>query len=197
MAIANDLEIVNAALIRAGATPLASFTDPAEMGRNCRAVFDSLRRAKVEDYPWRFALRQSDLAQLSDNGSDYALEYDYAYSLPNDYMRALGVYDRSQYEIFGNELYTNASSVRLTYVANVGSAHYSEAFRLALEYSLAAEFSVTVMEEHERAKLLHSLAEKQWKIARTRDAQSVPLTTLQGGIDGFLYAPPYPGLGVG
>lgn len=197
MAVASELEIVNAALIRAGATPLASFTDPADMGRNCRALYDSLRRAKVEDYPWRFALRQADLAQLSNNGSAYALEYDYVYSLPNDYLRALGVYDRAQYEIFGDELYTNASSVRLTYIADVGAAGYTEAFRLALEYSLSAEFSVTVMEEHERAKLLHALAEKQWKIARTRDAQSVPPTDLQAGIDGFLYAPPIPGLGVG
>lgn len=63
-------------------------TDTTPTAKACRSCFDSFYETLLKSYPWTFSAKVSDLAQVDSNTQGYQ----YAYSLPNDFLegRALG-----------------------------------------------------------------------------------------------------------
>lgn len=54
--MASDLEICNAALMRLGAEPIASFNDDSKRAKLCLAHYDRLKKDLISDSPWNFSL---------------------------------------------------------------------------------------------------------------------------------------------
>jgi len=82
----NDVALVSRALIRIGAAPITSFDDGTAESEISGALFAPVRDALLSSYPWSFATGQVELTQLE---TDPIADFDYAFQLPNDFLRAI------------------------------------------------------------------------------------------------------------
>lgn len=169
----NDVALCARALIRIGAAPITSFDDGTAESEIAGALFAPVRDALLSAYGWSFATGQAELSQLS---SAPLADYDYAYGLPNDFLRALsaGAGTRGRglnYRIARGALHTNADSVILTYIFRPEEEEFPPYFDAALIARLSAEFTIPVTENTSRAEAHFKIAQGEFERARQIDAQ--------------------------
>lgn len=169
----NDVALASRALIRIGASPITSFTDGSVEAEIAGALFEPVTNALLSSYAWSFATAQAALTQLV---TPPVADYNYAYQLPNDFLRALsaGAGSRGrglQFRINQNTLHTNSSAVILTYVFRPAEENFPPYFDQAIIARLAAEFTIPITENTSRAETMFRLAEGEFKRSRQIDAQ--------------------------
>lgn len=169
----NDVALCSRALIRIGAAPITSFTDGTAESEIAGALYAPVRDALLSAYAWSFASGQIALNQLQ---TQPVADYQYAYSLPSDYLRALsagaGAKGRGlNYRIARGELHTNNASVVLSYIFRPDESEFPPYFDQALIARLSAEFTIPVTESTSRAETHFRLAEAEFERARQIDAQ--------------------------
>jgi len=59
--MASDLEICNAALMRLGNEPIASFSDNSKRAKLCLAHYDRIKKDFISKHPWNFSLKKVEL----------------------------------------------------------------------------------------------------------------------------------------
>lgn len=160
------------ALLKLGATPLASFQDGTAEAELAAALYPGCRDALLAAHGWSFATRQSRLVRLADPPP---ADFTRTYALPDDFLRALslGTAGRGrglEYRIQENTLLADAAAVTLTYVARVAEPAFPAFFAEALTGRLAAEFCLPLTENSARADTLARQAEAQFRRARLIDA---------------------------
>ncbi len=169
----NDVALCSRALIRIGAAPITSFDDGTAESEVAGALFGSARDALLSAYAWSFATGQVQLNQLQ---TEPLADFDYAFALPNDYLRALsaGVGTRGRglrYRLNRGQLHTNSSEVVLTYVFRPEEEEFPPYFDQALITRLSAEFTIPITESTSRAQAMFNLAQNEYERARQIDAQ--------------------------
>lgn len=169
----SDIGLCARALVRIGAAPITSFDGETAESEIAGILYATVRDALLSSYPWTFASGQVELAQL---GTMPVADYQYAYQLPNDYLRAIscgsgGAGRGVQYRIARDALHTDSDSATLTYIFRPDEAEFPPYFDQALIVRLAAEFCIPVTESTSRAETLFRLAEKEFARARQIDAQ--------------------------
>jgi hypothetical protein len=169
----NSIQMASRALIKIGATPIAGFEEGTAESLVAATLYPSVRDALLSAHPWSFATAQRVLSRLV--GAP-AADFDYAYQLPPDFLRALSAgeagYGRGlDYRIVERRLHTNAASVTLTYIFRPSEEAFPPFFDQALIARLAAEFCLPITESTSRAEALHKLADDQFRQARLIDAQ--------------------------
>ena len=169
----NSIQLASRALIKIGATPIAGFDEGTAESLVAATLYPSIRDALLSAHPWSFATAQRTLPRLVGNP---AADFDYAYQLPSDFLRALSAgqsgYGRGlDYRIVERRLHTNAVSVTLTYIFRPNESAFPPFFDQALIAKLAAEFCLPITESTSRAEALHKLADDAFRQARLIDAQ--------------------------
>jgi hypothetical protein len=101
------------------------------------AVLDSLGKAD-----WRFAVQKS---ALSREVAVPINEWAYQYTLPADFVRVVKLEPRSDYEIFGRKLFSDATALDMDFVKRVTEDHFSTPFEtlVAIELALRACMVIT------------------------------------------------------
>jgi hypothetical protein len=99
----------------------------------------------LEAHAWRFALKRKALAMPT--GVDIPDSYEYAYSLPSDYLRALSIFSdeyasdhigAADYIIEDDLIFTNMEDATLHYIARVtDTTKWPPSVVLALSWKLA------------------------------------------------------------
>lgn len=168
-----DVQLCSRALIRIGAAPIASFSDPGAEEQVASLLYGPARDALLSAYGWSFAVRQSALTML---GTAPVADYAHAFQLPSGFLRSLsagngGAGRGLNFRMSGGVLHTDADSVVLTYIARVAEADCPPYFDQALIMRLAAEFVIPVTENNSRAEVFYKLAEQEFQRARQIDAQ--------------------------
>jgi hypothetical protein len=134
-----------------------------------------VRKELLADHPWSFALREARLPQIVLPESELRFSgYKYTYQLPTDYIRVLGLQERTPYRLAGNQLYTDAKSAYLVYVADVDPPSWPAYFRHVVVLQLAATFALTLTESSNRADLFYREARQARARARSIDSQQTP-----------------------
>lgn len=172
MALSN-IALCSRALIKIGAAPIQSFTDGTAESEIAGALYDHTRDALLSAYAWSFATAQIQLNQLNDPP---IADYQYAYALPNDFLRALSAGGSGRgrglsYRLSVGALHTNASEVVLTYIFRPDESAFPPYFDQALIARLAGEFTIPVTENTSRSEVMIKLAEREYQRARQIDAQ--------------------------
>lgn len=118
-------EVANQALARLGAKRINDYGDSSDTKLEavyCRLFYEQTAKALIRSHWWRFAKAR---VQLSQDTNTPAFQWTYAYLLPNDFLRAVIVYDGSDepdgrttytYELEGDKLLCDESSVYLKYI---------------------------------------------------------------------------------
>lgn len=171
------------ALLKIGARPVTSFTDGTAEAEVADALYAPVRDGLLSANAWSFATAQARLARLE---APPAADYDAAFQLPADFLRALSagrpVRGRGvPYRIVRRTLEADADEIVLTYVFRPPEDEFPPFFDLALIARLAAEFCLPLTESTSRAEALAQLAEQEFRRARLIDAQQ----DAQPAIEGF------------
>lgn len=161
--MAGQIEIVNRALFKLGALPLASMGDNNKQARIMSGLWDTVRKAELRRHLWSFALKRTALPALA---SAPAWGYACAFQLPADFLRAVQVNDLliapsqadyragddSAYAIEGGTLVTDFSApLKLRYVADITDPGAFDAlFVEALAAKLAYEACEGITQSNEK-----------------------------------------------
>ena len=188
--VLTDIALCSRALIRLGAQPISSFDDGSAESEICGALYDQSRDALLSSYGWNFATGQVELTPLVETPLG---EFSNVFALPNDFLRAMTAGTGGQstgldYRIMRGKLYTNATSVMLTYIFRAEETEFPPFFDNVLIARLAAELCIPLTENTSRFETLTRLAEAEFARARQMDAQqdrpqklkNFPLTDVRG-----------------
>jgi hypothetical protein len=162
------------ALIKLGASPIASLDEGTAEARVAAAVYPGVRDALLGAHPWTFATAQTPLARLS---GVPAADYAHAHQLPAGHLRTLsagGADGRGHglaYRQAEDRLWSDAEAVTLTYIFRADESAFPPHFVEALSARLAAEFCLPLTESTSRGELLHRLADDAFRAARLIDSQ--------------------------
>jgi hypothetical protein len=146
--MASVVDICNLSLSHIGQSATITSIDPHDGGANsshCARFFPLARDEALETYAWRFALKRKALATPTD--AEIPDSYEYAYSLPSDYIRALSIFSdeyasdhigAADYIIEGDLIFTNMEDATLHYISRVtDTSKWSPSFTLAVSWRLA------------------------------------------------------------
>ena len=169
----NDVALCSRALIRIGAAPITSFAEGTAESEIAGALFAPVRDALLSAYAWSFATGQVVLSELE---SPPVADFQNAFQLPSDYLRALsaGIGARGRglkYRIARGELHCNSESAVLTYIFRPDEEEFPPYFDQALIARMAAEFTIPITESTSRAEAMFRMAEREYERARQIDAQ--------------------------
>lgn len=167
------IEICSTALVKLGASPIASFAEGTAESEIAARLYPITRDGLLAAYPWSFTIAQTALgAETAAPAADYA----YSYALPADCLRVLsagiGKAGRGlDYRVQGSKLLADAQSLTLTYQRTVPESQFPAFFTAVLIARLAAELCLPLTEGTGRAESLYQLAAAELRVARLLDSQ--------------------------
>jgi len=169
----SNVELSSAALVKLGAASISSFNDGTAEADVAGTLYDIVRDGLLGVHPWSFATAHAELVQLP---SSPLTDFEYAFELPADFIKALSAGDDCRgrgavYQIIGQEVHTNYEELTLTYIKQADEAGFPSYFVSALVNRLAAEFCLPLTENASRSELLLKLADTELKLAKLIDSQ--------------------------
>lgn len=173
--MSSSLEIVNEGLVRLGVPPLSSLSDQSAQALAADTIYRTSKESALSEHPWSFAYREVEMPKLVlSEQQKRNTRFDFAYQLPNDNLRVLGLRSLDTFRLAGDQLYTNDSEARLVYIANVSEAQWPAYFRKMVALAFAAAAAITLTENNGRAELMYTLANEQRRSARAIDSMQTP-----------------------
>ena len=170
------ISLISKALILIGETPLQSLTDDrygATVGSN---LFEMLLENELQGNPWRFSMKKAALSRLVVTPLN---QYAYAYQIPADCLLVRHVYPRIHYEIFGDRIYTDHTSVELDYQFKPDVTEMPAYFATLMVYALARDMVKPITESDTGVKTFAAKYVMQRDRAMYADAQARPATMIQ------------------
>jgi hypothetical protein len=158
-------------LILCGEKPLTSLTDDrygATVGVN---LFELIYEAELQSNRWRFAMAKKACSLVDETPLN---EWQYSYQIPTDCLLPIGIYPIEPYEIYGDKIYTNATSVTLEQMTKPAITDVPAYFGLLMTYALAVNMIKPITESDRAQAAMYNAYNKQRATAMYADAQSRP-----------------------
>ena len=179
----SQVSICNIGLLALGVDLISDINAPQRRAIVCLNSWDRVRREVLEAAPWRFALKQ---AQLAADVNQPAFGYEAAYDLPGDFI-TMYMDDEDQdisykWEILGNKLMSNAGApVNIYYVSDIHDPQFfPPLFCRVLGLEIAVQNALALTQDTKKRDEAKAALSEAWAIARTRSAQQA-LPTEWGG----------------
>lgn len=151
------VSICSDALLLIGAKAISSFNDGTDESSVCDRLYPDIRDSTLVMYPWSFGMKKVQLAQLITTPTTY---WRFEYQLPGDKLaNPRAVYNSSaqgspvqkDWEIQGDKLLTNLTSVYIDYQFSVPEYAMPQYFVQLLKYMVAWHIAETVTEQQDKA----------------------------------------------
>jgi hypothetical protein len=111
----SNVGVANQAIMALGGTKIVDFTDETDLAKAVASGYNTWRDDLLESRDWSFAIKR---VALVENTTAPTFGYDHAYDLPASCPRVINTDDQSYpYRIEGDQLLTDADSVKIAYVA--------------------------------------------------------------------------------
>lgn len=176
------VKICSKALVRCGCNEISSFDESSTEATVAENFYDEVKENLLSSHPWSFALGQTSLSRLT---ATPVADYDFAYQLPTDFLKAISLGSGNRelgagvdYRLFEDRVHTNCDSIILTYVFSAPEEIFPPFFTTALITMLAAELCLPLTENTSRTDLLFRLAERRFTDAKRIDSQQKPPVAL-------------------
>lgn len=171
--MASAVDLASNALLLIGDNPISSFDDPGAGAQVAGALYPDTKRRLLSEHPWSFALKQQRLNKLSQT-PDILTNYNNAFQVPADSIRFWSLKRWGDYDIIGDLVFTNQTEILATYVFDVNEVELPPHFVKALEYTLASDFAIAIMENEKLATLFTEKALLFSSKAMAIDSQNRP-----------------------
>jgi hypothetical protein len=151
------VSICSDALLLIGAKAISSFNDGTDESSVCDRLYPDIRDSTLVMYPWSFGMKKVQLAQLITTPTSV---WRYEYQLPGDKLaNPRAVYNsasqgspvQKDWEIQGDKLLTNLTSVFIDYQYSVPEYAMPQYFVQLLKYMVAWHIAETVTEQQDKA----------------------------------------------
>jgi hypothetical protein len=151
------VSICSDALLLIGAKAISSFNDGTDASSVCDRLYPDIRDSTLVMYPWSFGMKKVQLAQLITTPNSV---WKYEYQLPGDKLaNPRAVYNsansgspvQKDWEIQGDKLLTNLTSVFIDYQFSVPEFAMPQYFVQLLKYMVAWHIAETVTEQQDKA----------------------------------------------
>jgi hypothetical protein len=151
------VSICSDALLLIGAKAISSFNDGTDASSVCDRLYPDIRDSTLVMYPWSFGMKKVQLAQLITTPNSV---WRYEYQLPGDKLAnpravynsaAQGSPVQKDWEIQGDKLLTNLTSVFIDYQFSVPEFAMPQYFVQLLKYMVAWHIAETVTEQQDKA----------------------------------------------
>ena len=178
----SETSILNMALGRLGAKRISDFDDVSEDSAQtiqCRLHYEQTRDALLRSHWWRFARGRK---QLSANATDPDFEYEYAYDLPNDFLRLwikpfednnIGLHNsRYTFSMEGKQLLSDESPLYLRYIKKITDVTvFDPLFVEVLVLQLALKMCMPLSQDKGLYQMLYQEMRDVLNRVRTMDKQ--------------------------
>lgn len=168
-----SIDIASNALLLIGDKPISSFTEAGAGATAAANLYDQTYEAVLSEHPWTFALKEQKLNKLSQSPDDLT-NFNNAFQVPVDLIRLWAIFPHSNYTIVNNFLYSNENELLARYVFKVDELNLPPHVVKALEYKLAADFSISVTEDLKKHQLFEQKYRDMIAMARSIDSQQKP-----------------------
>jgi hypothetical protein len=174
--MASIVAICNASLRKVGASTITGLNQGTKNANFCNDRYADLRDALLEMHTWNFAMKRVKLAQTTTTPT---IKFDYSYTLPTDYLRAVSVFDSDEghgivdHKIEGGKVVCSANAVWMLYVAKITDPNVmSPLFREALAALMAVEAATSITESRALRELMTVEFKSALRKARSSDSQA-------------------------
>lgn len=167
----SKISLISKALILCGEEPLNALSDDrygATVGSN---LFELLYENELQSNRWRFAMKKGTCSRLNVTPLN---EYQYAYQLPSDLLLLVGVYPRTNYEMYGDRIYSNNSSCEIEYMFKPAISQCPSYFNTLMVYALARDMIKPITESDNAVTLMARKYVQQRDRSLFADAQARP-----------------------
>jgi hypothetical protein len=169
--MATDISMCSNALLLIGHSTISSFTDPGAGPEVASNLYETTYENMLTMHRWRFATGKASLSRLTATPLN---EWDYAFTLPANYLMMIRVYPDSDYELYENKLYSNQQEVDIDYVFKPDESRLPAYFVKLMEFHLASQFAIPVTDNTAKAEAYRVMYENQLRRAKFIDSQSRP-----------------------
>lgn len=168
--MASDVSICNLALVGLGCNQISSLTEDSEEARKCNAVYSNLRDQELESFPWSFATKRVQLAQLDVTP---IFEFAYAFQIPSDCLRTLNIDTTSySYRIEEDRMLTSYATPMIKYIARITDANkFTQGFTKLLVARIQLELSFGITGSKTQYDVLQKNYDKKSASAKVADLQ--------------------------
>ena len=172
----SQVDLANESLLLLGANTITSFADDDSNAVLVNRFYGSERDALLRSHRWNFAISTANLASLTDTP---IIDWQFKFTLPTDpyCLRILDVRTVTgdiylDFAIQGRELYTEESTVDITYVQRVEDpTQFDALFYQALVFRLAWKMAYPVTRSSATMSLMGQMYDAVVRDARTVDSQ--------------------------
>jgi hypothetical protein len=168
--------IISKALVLCGEPPLGALSDDRYGATAGGALFELLYEGELQSHPWRFSMKKAALSRLAVTPLN---QYQYAHQIPSDCLLARHVYPVTDYDIYGDRIYSNNLSIDLDYQFKPEVARIPAYFSLLMTYALYRDMAKPVTESDGAVRKAEVAYSRQRDIAMYADAQARPAVTVQ------------------
>ncbi len=173
--MAQKIQIISNAMVLIGANPISSLSEGTE-GLVGTALYEASYEDILANHSWRFATKKVQLARLTESPLN---EFSYQYQLPTDNITVEKEQNLTDYEIYGDKLYSNSPEVFIDYRYRVDETLLPSYFVKTLEFFLAAQFAIPITDNSQRAQTMEGLYERSLRRAKFTDSSSRPQNAIQ------------------
>ena len=184
--MASKVDLANEALLLLGANTITSFTDNDSNAVLVNRFFPSERDAVLRSHRWKCAITTANIASLA---TTPIIDWEYKFTLPTDpyCLRVLDVRTvtgdiKLDHEIQGRELFTEESTVDITYIKRLDDTTQFDALLYqALVFRMAWKLAFPIMRSHTVMGQMGTMYEAVVREARTIDSQEGTPETIDTG----------------
>lgn len=177
-------QIWNLALAHLGTLSVSLPEENTPEAEACRKHHDNQRRALLRNFDWNFATTE---VTLSREVGAQLFTYDYAYRLPDDYLRALKFntldagLNNDRCRMAGQHIHTDDSEGVLEYIRDVEDCSlWDDMFVNGFSYYLAAAIAPQLSKSQQFASGLFAAAQSFMNDAKGADTQETRLKVIKG-----------------
>ncbi len=172
----SSIELCSKALNKIGANSITSFDDGTVEAEICESIYLTLKHKLLSLYSWSFATK---MAKLSSVESEEKYGFCYAYILPVDFLRAVKIASNMKYKIAGSYLFSDDENVELEYIADVEEDYFSPLFVSSFIYLIAAELSISLLNDTSKYTLFYRLFNSEIKEAKSVESMQESNKTIR------------------
>ena len=175
--ITSDIKLASNALVLLGHEPIASFEESTAGATIANTLYESSYLSLLTSHRWRFATKTQLLSRLSAAPEG---NFSYQFQLPSDLLYLIKTDSRSKYEIYGNTLRTNNSTVEIDYIYRVKESQLPAYYIKMVEFFLAMEFALPLTGSLDKGSYYRMMFEAQLKRAKFADSSQRPGDPMRG-----------------
>ena len=193
MKISSETEICNLALLKVGQNTISSYddlNDQSVQAQLCRYTYDQARQSLLSQYQWSFACREDALTQIE--AETKPIKYSFRYSLPENFLRLVTLYDSANretiantgykpaYDIQSGQLLTDISGCKMKYVFDQGIvSQMSPLFVDAIVLSVAMRITKLLNDSSTYLQQLQQDYQMTFMQAKIEDARQKQINQVQ------------------